>query len=66
MTEQAENPSIRSGTFPIDGMHCASCADTVEDALNEVEGVRRATVNPATEEVQIEYVEAEVSLDQLS
>jgi Cu+-exporting ATPase len=66
MTEQVEDTSIQSSTFPVEGMHCASCADTVADALNDLEGVRRASVNPATEEAQIEYVDGEVSLDQLS
>lgn len=39
--------------LPIEGMHCATCAQTIEKAL-EKEGVK-AVANFATEEVTIEY-----------
>ena len=38
----------------IEGMTCASCVGRVEKALNKVAGVRRATVNLATEKAQVE------------
>lgn len=36
-------------SFPIEGMHCAGCANTVEKALSNVDHVTEATVNLATE-----------------
>ncbi|KXB02066.1 ATPase, partial [candidate division MSBL1 archaeon SCGC-AAA261F19] len=44
-------------------MTCASCAQTVENALNKMEGVK-ANVNLATEKATIEH-DPEVSLEQL-
>lgn len=39
----------------IAGMTCASCASTVEKALNKVDGVFEASVNIATEKGSVEY-----------
>jgi Cu+-exporting ATPase len=41
--------------IPINGMHCASCAQTIEKALNKTPGVQEATVNLATEKAYITY-----------
>src|SRR3972149_2098868 len=43
--------------FPIIGMHCASCALTIEKALKKVPGVKSAMVNFATEKAAVEYEE---------
>jgi Cu+-exporting ATPase len=43
-------------TLPIEGMHCASCVNRVEDELQGVEGVVEATVNLATEKASLTYV----------
>lgn len=39
----------------IEGMTCASCAQTIEKALNRTEGVKDANVNVATEKATIKY-----------
>ncbi len=39
----------------VTGMHCASCAITIEDSLKKVEGVSKAAVNFATEKAYVEY-----------
>lgn len=39
----------------IEGMTCASCAQTVESALADLEGVEGANVNLATEEANLSY-----------
>lgn len=44
-------------TFPISGMHCASCAANIGNALKEVPGVKDAGVNFATEKATVEYDE---------
>ncbi|KXA89779.1 ATPase [candidate division MSBL1 archaeon SCGC-AAA259A05] len=36
-------------------MTCASCADTVQGALSDLEGVQEANVNLATEKARVEY-----------
>ncbi|KXB00498.1 ATPase [candidate division MSBL1 archaeon SCGC-AAA261G05] len=47
----------------VGGMTCASCAQTVENALNKIPGVK-ANVNLTTEKATIEH-DPEVSLEQL-
>lgn len=39
----------------IDGMHCASCVNKVEQNLNALEGVEKATVNIANDSAQVTY-----------
>ena len=50
-------------TLQIDGMTCASCVSSVENALNGIEGVSEATVNLATETAQVKYDASAVTFD---
>ena len=45
-----ENLSIR-------GMHCASCAKIIENSVSKVKGIKKVTVNFATEKAYIEFNE---------
>ena len=51
--------SKKSGTekiiLPIKGMHCASCAITIEKSLKRIPGAKTANVNFASEKANIEY-----------
>lgn len=47
----------------IEGMTCASCVQRIEKALGKVNGVTRATVNLATEQATIEFIQGTVSED---
>src|SRR3990167_2007765 len=42
-------------TVKIGGMHCASCAQTIEKKLNKLKCVKNVNVNFATETANIEY-----------
>ncbi|UCD72211.1 MAG: copper ion binding protein, partial [Syntrophobacterales bacterium] len=53
---------IEKVTLPIHGMSCASCVKKVEDALNGLEGVVRASVNFATERATVQYIPGAVSM----
>jgi Cu+-exporting ATPase len=53
----------QSVTLKISGMHCAMCAQTIEKALNEKEGVYKAVVNFALETATVEYNPAQISLE---
>lgn len=44
-----------SATFTVSGMNCASCVGRVEKALNVLDGVNSASVNLATETVNVRY-----------
>ncbi len=51
--------------LPIEGMTCASCAATVQEALAGATGVTSAGVNFATNKAAIEYDAAQTSVGQL-
>jgi len=44
------------------GMSCASCAAKIEKALNNLQGVNRATVNFATETATVEFDSSKVDV----
>ncbi|MCC6934238.1 MAG: cadmium-translocating P-type ATPase [Candidatus Yanofskybacteria bacterium] len=52
-------------TFPIKGMHCASCVTLIEGALRDVHGVSTANVNLANERATVTYDPAQVTDEQL-
>ena len=39
----------------IEGMHCASCAHTIEKNVKALEGVSKASVNYAAESAKVEF-----------
>ncbi len=45
----------KSASFPVTGMTCATCAGTIADSLNELEGVLQADVNLATERASVTF-----------
>ena len=51
--------------LPIEGMTCASCAATVQEALTGAGGVTAAGVNFATNKAAIEYDDAHTNVGQL-
>src|ERR1041385_5952773 len=51
--------------LPIEGMTCASCAATVQEALAGASGVASAGVNFATNKAAIEYDSAQTNVAQL-
>lgn len=56
---------LENKSFAIEGMTCASCAQTVEKAAKKVRGVTQASVNLATEKLSIEYDESTFSVENL-
>ena len=53
-------------SLQIEGMHCAGCANSVEQALSEVEGVKKASVNLATEKALVEFENGSVPEEALA
>src|SRR2546428_3531927 len=51
--------------LPIEAMSCASCAATVQEALQGVGGVSTAAVNYATARAAVEYDDAQTNVGQL-
>jgi Cu+-exporting ATPase len=66
VTDAGYTPHLRevpgqSVTIGITGMHCASCASTIEKALSKIEGVSESSVNFAAESVMVRFDPATVS-----
>src|SRR5437773_9187471 len=51
--------------LPIEGMSCASCAATVQQALQELNGVTQAAVNFATARAAVDYDDTQTNAAQL-
>jgi Cu+-exporting ATPase len=48
-------------TLGITGMHCAACAQNIENALKKIDGVAKASVNFLAEKAMVEYDPARVN-----
>ncbi len=53
-------------SFPIIGMHCASCARLIERQLTNTPGVLAAAVNYGSEQASVEFDESATSPDKLA
>ncbi len=53
-------------TYKIKGMHCASCASTIEKTFKKTEGVESAEVNYGTETAKVTFDETKINPDVLS
>ncbi|MEF8874147.1 MAG: heavy metal translocating P-type ATPase, partial [Candidatus Thermoplasmatota archaeon] len=51
---------------PIEGMHCASCAQAIEKSLDKVEGVEKKNVSYASERASVEYDSSKVGMENIS
>ncbi len=51
--------------YPIEGMHCAACASTVEKALKEQPAVEEAGVNIVTNSVKLSFNTSEIDFESL-
>lgn len=49
-------------SYPVVGMHCASCANTIKTSLKKIEGVESCEVNVGTEKVKVTFDESKVNL----
>ncbi|QLC34917.1 copper-translocating P-type ATPase (plasmid) [Halarchaeum sp. CBA1220] len=52
----------RTERIDVQGMSCANCSATIEDALSALDGVEAASANYATDEASVEYDPDAVSL----
>lgn len=53
---------MKTITLPIQGMTCAACAQSIEERLRLLDGIKTVAVQVATEQVYIEYEEANISI----
>ncbi|MDD1743508.1 MAG: copper ion binding protein, partial [Methanomassiliicoccales archaeon] len=52
-------------SFGVSGMTCASCVDTIQRSLTDLQGVESANVNLATERATISYDPEKVGIEQI-
>ncbi len=57
---------MKKQNFILRGMHCVTCAATIEKALREIDGVKSALVNFAAEKVTIEFNEKKINVEKLA
>jgi Cu+-exporting ATPase len=60
-----ETAATEKTTLLLEGMNCASCAQTIEKALGKQDGVNRASVNFTAEKAYVEYDPAFVVIPDL-
>ena len=58
-------PEKKNAELKITGMHCATCAVTVEEALSNVKDVSKAQVNFGTDTARVEFDPSKVSIRDL-
>ena len=51
--------------FKIKGMHCVSCAMSIDGELEDTDGVRSASTNYSKEECEVEFDEKKVKIEKL-
>ncbi|MBI4174695.1 MAG: copper-translocating P-type ATPase [Candidatus Aenigmarchaeota archaeon] len=52
--------------IPIKGMHCATCANTIEKKLRKLDGVENVQVNYAAEKAHVEYDSDKVNMGDIA
>lgn len=57
---------METKTYPIKGMHCASCVRLIERAVGKVQGISSANVNLATEQLTVSYNKEECSQEKIA
>jgi len=58
-------PEQKKAELKISGMHCATCAITVEEALSNIKDVTKAQVNFGTETARVEFDPSKISIADL-
>jgi len=49
----------------IEGMHCSSCAMSIDMDLEDLKGVKSANTNYARQESEVEFIDAEITEDKI-
>lgn len=65
MPEPEKEKEKKNAELKITGMHCATCAVTIEESLAKVGNVKKAQVNFGTDSAHVEFDPGKVSLAQI-
>jgi len=61
-----EEDKKQNKEVPIEGMHCASCAQAIKKSLDKLEGVDESNVSYASEQASVEYDPSKVGMNDIS
>ncbi|AKJ28647.1 heavy metal translocating P-type ATPase [Caldimonas brevitalea] len=64
--EDTDGRRLGDSAFVIDGMYCAACSVTIEQALTAVPGVLQAEVNPGSRRARVRWDPAQVAASALA
>lgn len=65
-TEQAPGKGRKRTSFGVSGMTCASCVETIQRSLTDLQGIETANVNLATERATVSYDPKQVDIEKIS
>ncbi len=63
--KKATNDQLQTATFKLSGLHCSSCGLTIDNALEDLVGVREASTSYAKGEVRVLFDPKQVQSKQL-
>ncbi|MFQ5789955.1 MAG: heavy metal translocating P-type ATPase [Acidobacteriota bacterium] len=66
VTITAGGSALAKMDLPVQGIHCASCVATIEQAVSELPGVSQAAVNFATERLSVAFDPSRVDMQKLN
>ena len=52
-------PALKTQSFHVEGMHCSNCSTLLRGAVNQLAGVAKVSVNPASETLYVEAFQSE-------
>ncbi len=58
--------NVTNKTFPVKGMHCASCASVIKRKLEKLDGVESCTVNYGTEKAKVSFDPQKITVSQMN
>ena len=53
------SPRVENQSFHVEGMHCSNCSTLLRGAVNQLAGVAKVSVNPASETLYVEAFQSE-------
>jgi len=63
---QTADANVKTTTFPVRGMACESCVETIENLLRSVPGVKEAKVSLKEKEARVRYEDGKVTPERLA
>ncbi|MGL4570057.1 MAG: heavy metal translocating P-type ATPase [Clostridium sp.] len=63
--EIKESSNLSNANFKVNGMTCASCATRIQKVVNKMDGVDEASVNLASENMNVKYDSRKTSIDDI-